>query len=342
VRILIASHVFAPGIGGIETVAALLARGLEARGHRVRILTNTPSNGSGDGPGTVIRRPALLATLRSYLDSDAAILMGPTLQLGWPLLLMRRRALISHHAYAAPVGGSRGPGRLRRMLMGGTSHIACSRSVAESIGYPCVAVGNPYDDAVFKSDAAAVRDRELAFVGRLVPEKGGDVLLRALRILRSCGLAPRLTIVGDGSERAALEAQAKGSCLPGQAGFAGPVTGQWLAALLRRHQVLVVPSVWNEPFGIVALEGIACGCVIAGSSGGGLPEAIGPCGAVFPKGDAAALARLLEDLLRYPDKRQRLREGAAAHLRRHQIETVVRAYLEVLGGGRPRAPGDNL
>src|SRR2546430_13578700 len=60
--------------------------------------------------------------------------------------------------------------------------------------------------------------------------------------------------------------------------FAGPKRGAELAEILNRHQILVVPSRYDEPFGVVALEGIACGCVVVGSSGGGVPPGLGRCG----------------------------------------------------------------
>ena len=47
---------------------------------------------------------------------------------------------------------------------------------------------------------------------------------------------------------------------------------------LNRHEIMVVPSRWNELFGVVALEGMACGCAMLVSDGGGLPDAVGYAG----------------------------------------------------------------
>jgi len=100
---------------------------------------------------------------------------------------------------------------------------------------------------------------------------------------------------------------------------------------LNEARILVVPSLWNEPFGIVALEGIACGLAVVGSAGGGLPEAIGPCGLTFPNGDAAALAARLAELLRRPGRIGELLAAAPAHLARHNPTAAARAYLAVMG-----------
>jgi glycogen(starch) synthase len=147
--------------------------------------------------------------------------------------------------------------------------------------------------------------------------------------LKARGLAPRLTIAGGGPEEAALRSQAVDLGLAGQVAFAGVKRGEELAELLNAHRVAVIPSRWNEPFGIVALEAAACGCAVVGSSGGGLPEAIGPCGVTFPNNDASALARVLEELLTDDRRLAPFRAGAEAHLARHRPREVARAYLKV-------------
>jgi glycogen(starch) synthase len=92
----------------------------------------------------------------------------------------------------------------------------------------------------------------------------------------------------------------------------------------------LVPSVWHEPFGIVALEGIACGCAVVGTAGGGLPDAIGPCGVTVPNGDAAALAEAIAALLDDPDRIAAYRAAAPAHLARHRPRRVAEEYLRVM------------
>jgi glycosyltransferase involved in cell wall biosynthesis len=92
---------------------------------------------------------------------------------------------------------------------------------------------------------------------------------------------------------------------------------------------MVVPSIWAEPFGVVALEGLAAGCAVAASSGGGLPDAVGPCGVLFPNGDAKELAAALKELLVNPARRQKLLAERDRHLEQFRPETVAKRYLEV-------------
>jgi glycosyltransferase involved in cell wall biosynthesis len=91
---------------------------------------------------------------------------------------------------------------------------------------------------------------------------------------------------------------------------------------------MVIPSVYEEGFGVVALEGIACGLVPVGSNFGGLPGAIGPCGATFPLGDDCSLANLLSNLLSDHDRLARYRSEAASHLARHDPDVVANRYIE--------------
>jgi glycosyltransferase involved in cell wall biosynthesis len=105
--------------------------------------------------------------------------------------------------------------------------------------------------------------------------------------------------------------------------------GNVLAEILNAHKVLVVPSLWNEPFGVVALEGMACGCMVVGSAGGGLKDAIGPGGFTFPNGDIETLADCLIKALYDAETIAGCRSAVPAHLALHQPGPVAGRYLEV-------------
>jgi glycosyltransferase involved in cell wall biosynthesis len=259
----------------------------------------------------------------------------------WPLLFVRRPWAVSHHSwYCRSDGRIAWQDRLkRRLLRHAAVSIAVSRAVAADLATPAtpatpaIIIGNPYRDALFRLLPGVERSQQLAFVGRLVSDKGVDVLLDALALLAVRGLAPRLTVIGDGPEAPRLREQAARLGLSERVELVGTKTGEELVQLLNEHRILVVPSRYNEPFGIVALEGIACGCLVVGSAGGGLAEAIGPCGFTFANGDAAALADLLERLLRDPAAGRDRLAHAEAHLARHRARTVAAAYLAALVEG---------
>jgi glycogen(starch) synthase len=326
VKILLGSHHFLPSTGGIETASNLLAREFVAIGHEVRVVTQT--EGSGVFPFPVIRRPGPFALWREVRWCEVFLQNNISLRTLWPLLFLRRPLFIAHQTWIANSDDSVGwRHRLKQWVLRHATSLAISKAIAERLSTPSIQVGNPYDDVVFTDSPSGPRSKELIFVGRLVSDKGANLLLEAMAMLDA---KPRLTIAGDGPERGHLEKLAADLELLPRVEFVGSQTSHQLAALLRQHQILVVPSLWREPFGIVAVEGIACGCVVVGSAEGGLAEAIGPCGLTFPNGDARALTGILARLLADPAERDRLRQNAAAHLAQFTPRQVASVYLSAM------------
>ncbi len=348
-KIALVSHVFAPQIGGIETVSQILADEFTAAGHEVIVVTQSPSTLPGQkgmakekraAPRRfrVVRRPRAAEMLRLALWSDVFFQNNISLQTAWPMLFARRPFVIAYHTWLQHGGASSAPPvRLKRAVTRFATSIAVSEAIAGELPPQRRAVtliGNPYDDTLFRELPGVSRDLELAFLGRLVKDKGVDLLLNALAHLRSRGIRPRLTLIGDGDERGALAEMTERLSLGDQVTFAGAQSGEALVRLLNRHRILVAPSRWKEPFGVVALEGIACGCVAVGTNGGGLGDAIGPCGVTVPNNDAVSLANTLAGLLESPEKCASYRSHAAEHLAKHTGRAVAARYLDVFDEAR--------
>lgn len=329
--ILLTSYFFYPEVGGIQTIARILAEQFVARGHRVTVATTSRGDDPPNCPYTVLRRPSPAKLFRAVRECDVVLQANVSLNLAWPLLFLRRPWVISHHNWTTRVSGERGwRDRLKRRLFHRARHIAVSRVLADDLGLPCEIVPNTYRTELFRLLPGVKRDQSLVFLGRLVSQKGLDVLLRALAELAQQNQRPTLTIIGGGPELPALQPLADALGVSAQVRFAGEKTGDELVALLNQHQIMVVPSVILEPFGVVVLEGLACGCVVAGSAAGGIPDAIGPCGATFPPGDAAELARVLGGLLQNPDRLAACRARAPEHLRQFAPAAIADRYLDVL------------
>jgi glycosyltransferase involved in cell wall biosynthesis len=107
----------------------------------------------------------------------------------------------------------------------------------------------------------------------------------------------------------------------------GKLVGKDLGSEFNRHKILVVPSKWPEPFGIVALEGLACGCKVICSSEGGLPEAVGEFGVLFKNGSVDELAIAMENILNNPPVYDEKRLNI--FLEDHNPEKVAVEYLKV-------------
>jgi glycogen(starch) synthase len=344
-RVLVYSPAFAPQVGGLESFVAQVASGLAKLDHEVVVATTTPlaaGEPSDAFPFRVIRRPSPGALLRWVRWCEVLFHANVSLRGAWPLLLVRRPWLTSHHSWYCRVDGRIAwQDRLKRFAVRASTSVAVSRALADDLGPGTRVITNPYREELFRLLPAVPRTRDLAFLGRLVSDKGVDVLFDALALIAARGIAPRLTVIGDGPERPRLAAQAERLGIAGRIDFLGTRTGEELVRRLNEHRILVVPSRYREPFGNVAVEAIACGCVVVGSAGGGLPEAIGLCGRTFPNGDAAALAGVLAELLGDPAAVARLRHDARAHLAPHRSRVVASAYslaLELARGGH-RAGG---
>jgi glycogen(starch) synthase len=330
-KILVSSHFFHPSIGGIESVTEILALEFAKLGHKVRILTQTQEPGQRQFPFEVVRRPSVSALFAAVNWCDLFFQNNISLQTAWPLLFLRRPWVIAHHTWIARTDGTIGwQDRLKRMAMKSAASISISGAVAASLPVKSTVIPDPYRNDLFQELPGATHKRQLIFVGRLVSDKGVNVLIEALGRLREEGLAPHLTIVGTGPELPRLQEQAVCTGVSTQVDFAGAKSGMALVELLNAHQILVVPSIWQEPFGMVALEGIACGCVVVGSCGGGLPEAIGPCGMTVPNGDAPALAHALSQLLTGSERQAAYRANAPAHLKQFRREPIAERYLKVM------------
>ncbi|MEP7013319.1 MAG: glycosyltransferase family 4 protein [Acidobacteriota bacterium] len=332
-KILHYSPAFPPSVGGLENTVVNVAAGLVALGCEVTVVTTTPSAEPDRYPFRVVRRPGHRDLLRLVREHDVFFQASISLRGLWPLLFVRRPWVVSHHSwYCRTDGRIAWQDRLkRRLLRRAAASIAVSRAMADDL-HPVrsIVIANPYDEGTFHPYPEIPRTKDLVAVGRLVSDKGFDLLLEALAFLAQTeGLTPRLTLIGGGPERPRLVAQAAALGLTHRIELTGTLPPGEIARRLAEHRFLVVPSRYAEPFGLVALEGIACGCAVIGSSRGGLPEAIGPCGRTFPNGDAGALAGLLAELLRSADARERLLEGAAEHLAEHTIDRVARRYLAV-------------
>lgn len=330
-KILFSSYLFHPSVGGIESVSKTLAEKFATAGNDVHVITQSAGDAVPGANYKVTRRPSI-AQLRTLLCwSDLFFQNNISLPSLIPALILRKPTLLVHQTWLQNTRGEIGwKNRLKQLLLRRVTNVAISKAVAAGIRARSFVIGNPYDDRTFRAVPNLARDKNLVFVGRLVSDKGVDLLLQALKLLQNDNLFPELTIVGSGPEWENLQRLAAELGLDRQLTFAGQKSGTALAEILNRHRILVVPSRWAEPFGIVALEGIACGCVAVGSEKGGLKEAIGPCGLTFENGNIRALADQLKRLLNDLNLQTKLRDHASEHLAKFQSDVIAAVYLRLM------------
>lgn len=164
----------------------------------------------------------------------------------------------------------------------------------------------------------------LLYAGRFDPRKGLEYLLRALAEPALAGHPHcQLLIAGgsqpgqaDGKERRRIEAIAAALGLSDRLRFLGRLDQAILATYYAAADLCAIPSQY-EPFGLVALEAMACGTPVVASAVGGLTFSVlpGSTGLLVPPRDPAALAAALARLLDQPDLRQRMGQAAQARVR---------------------------
>jgi glycosyltransferase involved in cell wall biosynthesis len=139
----------------------------------------------------------------------------------------------------------------------------------------------------------------VAFAGRLLWEKGADLLLDAFAQVVTTFPGAKLMIAGDGPERASLASQIKRLRLESNARLLGHLSRLDLEREFANAWVQVVPSRWEEPFGLVAAEALMRGTAVIASNSGGLPEFVrhNETGILVAPQDPQALAEALLTVL---------------------------------------------
>jgi len=193
-------------------------------------------------------------------------------------------------------------------------------------------------DAFRPPDTWERRDTlEVVFVGRMVRDKGADVLLAALALLDRPDI--HATVVGSaGFDPHAVATPYEREIARSAAALGDRVTRHpfvpraEVARVLARADVVVVPSRWAEPLALTVLEGMAAGAATIGSDIGGIPEQLGDAGIAVPPDDARALAEALAALADDDVLLATARAASRAHALDRSWRTSYEDLSSALGG----------
>lgn len=206
-------------------------------------------------------------------------------------------------------------------------------------------VRNGVDAAAFARPGHARRGDVLriAFIGRMIPDKGADILLEAVRRLDRPDI--HLTLVGasgfdvnDPLTPFEQEVRRRARALGDRVTVRPFVPRPEVATALRQADVVVVPSRWPEPFALTVLEGMAAGAAVVGSEIGGIPESLRGTGILVPPGDASALAEALAALADDDVLLEDTARACLAHAERHDWALARAELMRVLDDAASGAP----
>lgn len=292
--------------GGIERIVARLAAELRARGHQVGLAALGESTAPVDAlfpwPATRVGHP--LDTLRNALalrraaDCFGADVVHSFARLAYllPLLPSRRPKIMS---YQRDPGLSQTRRATRWARAGSLAFTGCSAHIAgrgQPGGGDWHAIPNFADTELLRPDAAPpAPDAPLVFLSRLdrikAPELAIDIARRAGRPIVLAGNRAE-----SGPDAEYFDREVAPRLDGGHARWIGPVDDEAKRRLLASAHAMLVPIRWDEPFGIVFAEALACGCPVISCPRGALPEIVdeGVTGFLFEgiEDGAAAVARV--------------------------------------------------
>lgn len=293
--------------------------------------------------------PSLIPQALCWLFRKPAVLQHHGYQTVCPngvLILERERTLCPGHFMAGRYGkcvscNSRNlglAGSFRSLLLAfprrwlakrATVNVATSEHVGRRValprtrliwnGVPDLGLANSAN-VEFTPEPVETNPVRFAYLGRLVPEKGVSVLIRACSELAAEGRKFSLTIVGDGPERRSLEALTNELRLGGHITFTGAKLGAKTTETLAGAAAVVMTPIWEEVSPMVAIEQMIQGRLLIASDIGGLGEMVGDAGLKFPPGDHMALAQLLRRVLDDPSLAVELGSKARARALIHFTE----------------------
>lgn len=337
-RILFLSHNFYPDIGGIEVNSDILAQAFSEVGHEVHLLTWSKDPTNKKFPYPVIRNPSKRKLFMEHSWAELIFENNPSLRLAWPNIFFRKPSVIALNTWISRINGKIGfQDRIKLLWLKRASKvIAVSDAIRKRCWPSATVIANPYRMNEFRIIPGIKKTKEFVFLGRLVSDKGADHAIKAVKLLITTKPEINnenkitLTIIGSGPEQKNLLKLIQDLEMDNYVKLTGPLRGEDLAVCLNRHRFLLVPSLWEEPFGNVVLEAMACGCLPIVSDGGGLPDAIGNAGLKFPRGNIKAMVETIINVINNPNLEQQLKLAATAHLKLHEPSKVANQYLKVI------------
>ncbi len=173
--------------------------------------------------------------------------------------------------------------------------------------------------------------KEIVFLGRLVPRKGCQELLKAFKLLAETVPEAYLTIAGDGPLRGELKKFVEGHHLEDRVKFLGFISEEEKPRLLASADIACFPSLYGESFGIVLIEAMAAGAgVVVGGNNPGYASVLGEnSGALVNPGDSVEFATVLEKILTDRSLSERLHRQQQEQVKQYDVGEVGAQLLQI-------------
>ena len=368
-EIILYSRAFWPLLGGIETITDTLATHIVKHGHDCTVITETPLEEREEikKDYKIVRQPTLLERCKLVARCSLVHSNGASVAL-FPIAKVCKKPFIwTHNGYQVSYYDGLGideKGNIvpitplnfikHHLSKNGflymlkecikiplrayvsnlvDANVACTKWVAKRQPLKNqVVIYNPFPLDEFKSvESSSHIKYDFIFVGRLVFEKGINILLHALFKLVSEDEFKniRLAIIGDGPLKSDLESTAENLNLKNNSYFLGAKNRNELISILSQARIGVVPSLYEEPMGGVALEFLAAGKSVIVSEYGGLSECIGDAGLTFKNGNIEELYKCMKALTNNISLEKKLMKHAPTRLEIFNESNLTKQYIDL-------------
>lgn len=355
-RILFWTDAFWPEIGGLEVFCGNLVRGLKARGHVCAVITNRPERTPVellDFEGTAVhgfsfqealqcgnikliaRQHAACSRIADEFAPDMIHLHGISRSIfhfARAQKRQRRPTVITLHdnvLFRKPYAMATPVLRDAEVLVASSGQICRDMLDHDPTLAPRMrTIRNALPDVTLTPAPLPGNQAILSF-GRLEEHKGFDLAIRAFANVAAEFPESTLTLAGDGPQRAALESLAAETTCAERIRFTGWIPAEKMNAVLNEHALVLVPSRWQEPFGLVALQAAQMGRPVIASRTGGLPEIVvdGVTGRLVENENLSAWTDSLQLLLADSVLAAKMGRAAQAHASIHfRFDHLVDAY----------------
>jgi len=354
-KIAILVQYFPPkGQAGTEIATYFMAEQLARRGHTVHVITSS----SGDLTGEMVEKGfhihriplnktrilgillfwyAIIGTIRK-IGPD--IVHAQSLASGIPALLSKKLLKIPYAVWGQGSDVYFPKGFFivtpEKIIRNADAAIALTEDMKRAMQEIChrdifvVPNGISIVDPVHDTNDERVQGNSILYVGRLEPVKGVRYLLMAMKRVHDTIPGARLIIIGDGTERAMLEALSSQLGIQDCVRFGGEVPHEKVLTFMHQAGVFVLPSL-SEGFPMVIVEALSCGLPVVASRVGGIPEIItdGTNGYLVEAKDAGALAERILVLVQDEHLRKKISDTNKEFVKKYSWEHVIVRLEEI-------------
>lgn len=361
-RIVLYANVERDEAGGAQSVVRTLRDNLQKRGHAVSIGWNNAKDKQGQDAGEWVAHFPLRAGQQRWLHLPSVVRLCARLLRERPDVVNIHFASASaryfytlapwfgYHTMLTCHGSDlldplpQDIPHLSAVVAGADAVTAVSQDIATRIGAGvgtapgriAAVIPNGVDTRFWQADphgrhAAQPGRARIIAIGRLERVKGFDLLIDAFAQLVAAGTKATLMLIGDGSERARLEHQARAAGIADQVVFTGRLPPEDVRARLHEANLFVLPS-RSEGTPLALLEAMAAGTPCIAARVGGIPAIADQVVRLVPPEDTAQLGAAIADLLANPRTRDELADKARERANAFSVERTYAAYEALMLG----------